>query len=74
MGSGSDVNYREEILSCIVEPIAFLFASTLDRLLFGMRPYWGREEEPLHITFVRQKPKHPLRSLWALLSGRGDIP
>jgi hypothetical protein len=51
---------------------AFLFTSTLDRLLFGMRPYWGREEEPLHITFVRQKPKHPLRSLWALLSGRGE--
>jgi len=51
---------------------AFLFASTLDRLLFGMRPYWGREEEPLHMTFVRQKPKHPLRSLWALLSGRGE--
>ncbi|MEO7560220.1 MAG: diacylglycerol kinase, partial [Nitrosospira sp.] len=51
---------------------AFLFASTLDRLLFGMRPYWGQEEEPLHITFVRQNPKRPLRSLWALLSGRGD--
>ncbi len=51
---------------------AFLFASTLDRLLFGMRPYWGQEEEPLHITFVRQKPKRPLRSLLALLSGRGD--
>ena len=51
---------------------AFLFTSTLDRLLFGMRPYWGREEEPLHITFVRQKPRHPLRSLWALLSGRGE--
>ena len=51
---------------------AFLFTSTLDRLLFGKRPYWGREEEPLHITFVLQKPKHPLRSLWALLSGRGE--
>ena len=32
---------------------AFLFASTLDRLLFGMRPYWGQEQEPLHVTFVR---------------------
>jgi diacylglycerol kinase (ATP) len=42
---------------------AFLFASTLDRLLFGMRPYWGQEEESLHITFVRQKPKHPWYSL-----------
>lgn len=52
---------------------AFLFASTLDRLLFGMRPYWGQEKEPLHITFVRQKPKRPLRSLLTLLSGRGSF-
>lgn len=51
---------------------AFLFASTLDRLLFGMRPYWGQEKEPLHITFVRQKPKRPLRSLLALLTGHAE--
>jgi len=52
---------------------AFLFASTLDRLLFGMRPYWGREREPLHVTFVRQQRKRPLRSLLQLLSGRGSV-
>jgi diacylglycerol kinase (ATP) len=52
---------------------AFLFASTLNRLLFGMRPYWGQEEEPLHVTFVRQQRKHPVRSLLQLLSGRGDV-
>jgi diacylglycerol kinase (ATP) len=50
---------------------AFLFASTLDRLLFGMRPYWGKEQEPLHVTFVRQQRKRPLRSIIQLLSGRG---
>ena len=38
---------------------AFLFASTLDRLLFGMRPYWGQEQEPLHVTFVRQQRNAP---------------
>jgi len=52
---------------------SFLFASTLDRLLFGMRPYWGQGEEPLHVTFVQQKRKRPLRSLMALLSGRGAV-
>lgn len=52
---------------------AFLFASTLDRLLFGMRPYWGPEREPLHVTFVRQQRKRPLRSLVQLLSGRGNV-
>jgi len=51
---------------------AFLFASTLDRLLFGMRPYWGQEQEPLHVTFVRQQ-RNPLRSLVQLLSGRGGV-
>ncbi len=51
---------------------AFLFASTLDRLLFGMRPYWGGGQEPLHVTFVRQQRKHPLRSLLQLLAGRGE--
>ena len=38
-----------------------------------MRPYWGHEQEPLHVTFVRQQPKRPLRSLFRLLSGRGDL-
>lgn len=51
---------------------SFLFASTLDRLLFGMRPYWGREQEPLHVTFVRQQRERPLHSLLQLLSGRGS--
>jgi len=52
---------------------SFLFASTLDRLLFGMRPYWGQEQEPLHVTFVQTQRKRPLRSLLQLLSGRGAL-
>jgi len=51
---------------------AFLFASTLDRLLFGMRPYWGEQPEPLHVTFVRQQRQLPLRSVLRLLIGRGN--
>jgi diacylglycerol kinase family enzyme len=51
---------------------AFLFASTLDRLLFGMRPYWGEQSEPLHVTFVRQQRQLPLRSVLRLLIGRGN--
>ncbi|MDE2366909.1 MAG: diacylglycerol kinase, partial [Betaproteobacteria bacterium] len=50
----------------------FLFASTLDRLLFGTRPYWGQEQGPLHVTFVRQQRWHPLRSLLQLASERGN--
>ncbi len=47
----------------------FLFVSALDRLLFSMRPYWGREQEPLHVTFVEQQQRHPWHALWLLLSG-----
>lgn len=49
-----------------------LFASALDRLLFNMRPYWGREQEPLHVTFVEQQRNHPWRALWLLLSGHSE--
>jgi diacylglycerol kinase family enzyme len=52
---------------------SFLFASTLDRLLFGMRPYWGKEKEPVHVTFVKQQGKRSLRLIWPLLTGRGNV-
>ena len=46
-----------------------LFVSALDRLLFGMRPYWGREKEPLHVTYVEQQKSPPWHALRLLLSG-----
>ncbi len=49
-----------------------LFVSALDRLLFSMRPYWGREREPLHVTYVEQQQNHPWRALWLLLSGHSE--
>lgn len=49
----------------------FLFASALDRLLFNMRPYWGQEQEPIHVTFVKQKRKKSISSIWPLILGRG---
>ena len=52
---------------------AFFFASSLDRLLFDMRPYWGREQEPLHVTFVEQRRKNSWHSLWSVLAGRGQL-
>jgi diacylglycerol kinase (ATP) len=52
---------------------SFLFASTLDRLLFGMRPYWGQEQGPVHVTFVNQQRKSSLSLVWPLLTGRGNV-
>lgn len=63
----------------IIEPTGtvrkkiYLFAlvSALNSLLLGIRPYWGKESAPLHMTMVDQKNKHFWRSLWPLVSGRG---
>ncbi len=49
----------------------FVLASALNCLLLGIRPYWGKESAPLHITMVDQQHKHLWRSLWPLLTGRG---
>ncbi len=52
----------------------YLFAliSALDCLLLNMRPYWGQEPAPLHVTWVDQHPRHLWRSLWPLLTGNGQ--
>ena len=51
----------------------FLFASTLNRLLFNIRPYWGQEQAPIHVTFLKQRRKKIIRSIWALISGRSAV-
>lgn len=51
----------------------FALVSALDCLLLGIRPYWGQEQAPLHITWVDQQRKHLWSSLWPLLSGRGHV-
>jgi diacylglycerol kinase (ATP) len=49
-----------------------LMASTLDRLLFGSRPFWGSGPGPIRLTMVRGPAARPLRSLLPLLRGRPD--
>ena len=44
--------------------------SALERLFLGLRPYWGREQGPLHYTAVGAGPQHLLRALPGLLLGR----
>ena len=53
------------------ETYLFALVSALDCLLLDMRPYWGTEQAPLHVTMVDQQRKRLWRSLWPLLSGRG---
>ena len=47
-----------------------LMVSGLERLFLGLRPYWGKEDGPLHYTAVDSRPQHLLRALPALVRGR----
>jgi len=47
-----------------------LVATTLERLLLGMRPWWGDGGGPIHLTSIRRRPKGILRRARALLAGR----
>ena len=53
------------------EDCLLLFASTLDRLLLGMRPYWGGGADPVHVTLIRSSPSRFWRSLPSLVRGKG---
>jgi len=56
-----------------IQQKVYLFAlvSALERLLLGIRPYWGLESAALHATFVAQYSKKFWFQIWLLISGRG---
>ena len=47
--------------------------TTLEELVLGLRPYWGREDAPLHYASVRASPRHWMRALPGVLRGRPGI-
>ena len=47
-----------------------ILVSTLERLMLGLRPFWGTGRAPLHYTEVDANPMHLLGVLPALLRGR----
>jgi len=47
-----------------------LVATSLERLLLGMRPWWGEGDGAIHLTSVRRRPKALIRRATALLSGK----
>ena len=48
-----------------------VIATTLERLIMGLRPWWGVQPLPIHVTAIRHKPTRLLRRAPALLRGRG---
>ena len=55
-------------------PVSFdceiVHVTTLEELVLGLRPYWGREAAPLHYASVRASPRHWMRALPGILRGR----
>ena len=47
-----------------------VLVSSLNRLIVGVRPFWGRGTGPLHYTELDAHPNHLLRVLPSLLLGR----
>jgi hypothetical protein len=65
-GSTIDINKSEDTDYLLV------FATCLDRLLLGMRPYWGREEEAIHVTLIKKAPRALWKSILPVLGGKGE--
>jgi diacylglycerol kinase (ATP) len=68
-----DVQIQEPRISPHNLNCLLLFATTLDRLLFGLRPYWGIEDKPLHFTFIRSKSNNFWHSLFTIVLNRGHV-
>jgi len=52
------------------QDVLLLLVSTLERLFFGIHPYWGKEVGPLRVTRVQAQPRRLLRVFPSLLRGR----
>ena len=59
--AGSDAWREDRVL---------LIATTMNRLLLGIRPWWGEQDGSIHLTALRREPEAILRVLPALLRGR----
>ena len=47
-----------------------LAVSTLERLAFGMRPFWGRGPGPLRLTLIEQHAQRFLPTFLSIIAGR----
>ena len=68
--TGTSIEYGLNGQPLQKENFLLLFVSTLDRLFFGLRPFWGQEKGPLRFTAVRSQAKYLLRLLPSLARGR----
>ncbi len=51
------------------QDLLLMMITTLDHLILGMRPYWGRERGPLHCTWIEHPAHRLLRLMPSVLRG-----
>jgi len=51
-------------------PVIQLLITSLERLFLGLRPFWGREDAPLHCTWLQKPTSKVLRTFPSLLRGK----
>jgi hypothetical protein len=59
---------RQDILRG--RPVVQLLITSLQRLFLGLRPYWGKEQNALHTTWIEKPTRKVLRSFPAVIRGR----
>lgn len=50
--------------------VVLLLITSLERLFLGLRPWWGREQAPLHCSRVEKPARHVFRAFASVLRGR----
>lgn len=75
--SAHDPLYRGEAMAIDVDgregaasPYLLLMATTLDKLMLGLMPFWGGGHETIRYTSVAFPPKHLARALLPVLRGK----
>ena len=59
---------RDKVDQLPEEYLVFL-VSSLEKLILGLRPYWGRGPGPLHLTAVAARPQNFLKALSGFFRG-----
>ena len=75
--SANDPLYRGEAMAIDMDgregaenPYLLLMATTLDKLMLGLMPFWGGGHETIRYTSVAFPPKHLARALLPILRGK----
>jgi len=57
----------------VSQDVLLLLVTTLERLILGLRPFWGPGVGPLRLTVVGARPRRLLRALPSLVHGRDSF-